>query len=68
MGYELSVFGERHSISYMLEGALEELDTALLHGHAHGMPHMPFSRSMTFGNSARGVDVADLVRRTREPL
>lgn len=47
---------------------LEELDTALLHGHAHGMPHMPFPKVMDLGNSIRGVDMADPVRHIREPF
>lgn len=65
-GYELSILGELHSISYSLEEAIDELDTALLHGHARGLPDG--MEIMDLGDGVWGVDMADLVRRARSAL
>lgn len=59
--YELPVLGERHSTSYTLEEAIEELDTAL--------PVMPaVVEVMDLGDGVWAVDMAGLVRRTRVAL
>lgn len=66
LGYELSILGERHSISYTLEEAKEELDIALLRGHLKGLPDT--TEVLALGEGVWGVDMADLVRRTRVAL
>ena len=66
LGYELSIRGERHSTSYTLEEAFEELDTALLRGHLKGMPDAV--EVLDLGGGVWGVDMADLVRRARAAL
>ena len=65
-GYELSILGERRALSYTLEEAIEELGTTLLRGHAYGMPDVV--EVMDLGDGVWGVDMADLVRRTRVAL
>lgn len=65
-GYELSILGELHSISYSLEEAIEELDTALLRGHIRGLPDG--LKVMNATDGVWGVDMADLVRRSRAAL
>lgn len=65
-GYELRILGELVSMSSSLEEALDELDTALLHGHAKGLPtEVP---TMEVSEGVRGVDMADLTRRARQAL
>lgn len=65
-GYEISILGERHSTSYTLEEALEGLDTALLRGHPKGLPDAV--GVLDLGGGVWGVDMADMVRRTRAAL
>lgn len=65
-GYELRILGELFSMSFSLEEALDELDTALLHGHAKGLPtEVP---TMEVSEGVWGVDMADLTRRARRVL
>lgn len=64
-GYELSICGEPHSISYTLEDAIEELNTALLRC-GRGFPDT--LEIMDIGDGVWGVDMADLVRRARVAL
>lgn len=66
LGYELSILGEVHSTSFLLEEAIEELDTALLHSHPKGLPDGLDVMPITDG--VWGVDMADLVRRSRAAL
>ena len=66
LGYELLILGERHSTSYTLEEVLEDLDTALLRGHLKGMPDAV--EVLDLGDGVWGVDMADLVHRTRVAL
>lgn len=66
LGYELSIMGETHSISFSLEEAIEELSTALLSGHAKGLPDDLEVMDITDG--VWGVNMADLVRRSRAAL
>lgn len=65
-GYELSILGELHSISFSLEEAIGELDTALLHGHAKGFPDGLEVMDVT--DNVWGINMADLVRRARAAL
>lgn len=65
-GYELSVLGDTQSISSSLEEAIEELDTALLHDHARGLPDA--LKIIPVTDYVWGVDMADLVRRARAAL
>lgn len=65
-GYELSILGELHSISFSLEEAIEELDMALLHGHAKGLPNGLEVMDVT--DHVWGINMDDLVRRTRAAL
>lgn len=65
-GYELSIRGDTQSVSSSLEEAIEELDTALLHNHARGLPDGLETIPVTDG--VWGVNMADLVRRARAAL
>ena len=65
-GYELRILGELHSISYSLEEAVEELDTALLNSHTRGLPDG--LKVMEVADGVWGVDMADLVRCSRAAL
>lgn len=55
-GYELSILGELHSISYTLEEAIEELNMALLLRRG-GLLHVV--EVMDLGDGVWGVDMAD---------
>lgn len=66
IGYELSILGELHSISFSLEDATQELNTAILRGPSRGFPDS--LEIMYLGGGVWGVDVADLARRTRAAL
>lgn len=65
-GYELSILGETYSTSYSLEEAVEELSTVLLHNHAKGLPDS--LEVMDIMDGVWGVNMADLVRRSRAAL
>lgn len=65
-GYELYILGERHSTSYTLEEAIQELDYALLSSKTRAMPKSVAVMEVTDG--VWGVDMADLARSTREAL
>ena len=65
-GYELSILGDTHSISFSLEEAIEELTTALLHDRAKCLPDGLEVMPITDG--VWGVNMADLVRRSRAAL
>lgn len=65
-GYELSILGKRDSTSYTLEESLKELNAALLRGHPKGMPDAV--EVLDLGGGVWGVDMADMVRRTRAAL
>lgn len=60
--YELSIFGELHSTSFSLEEATAELETALIHRYGRGTPDA--LEIMEIGDGVRGVDMADLARRS----
>lgn len=65
-GYELRILGELVSMSSSLEEALDELDTALLHGPAKGFPaEVP---TIEVSEGVWGVDMAELTRRARQAL
>lgn len=64
-GYELSILGEPHSISYTLEEAIMELAMALPR-HGQGLPAAV--EVMDLGDGVWAVDMADLVRRVRVVL
>jgi hypothetical protein len=65
-GYELYILGERHSTSYTLEDATQELTDALLGGRNRVMPESVSVLEVT--DSVWGVDMAELTRSTREAL
>lgn len=65
-GYELYILGERHSTSYTLEEATQELTDALLSSRNRAMPESVSVMEVT--DSVWGVDMADLARSTREAL
>lgn len=65
-GYELYILGERHSTSYTLEDALQEMNTTLLGGIRRHLPESVAVMEVTDG--VWGVDMVDLVRGTREVL
>ena len=65
-GYELYILGERHSTSYTLEEAIQELDEALLGSKTRATPKSVSVISIT--DTVWGVDMADLARSTREAL
>lgn len=65
-GYELYILGDRHSTSYTLEDAIQETNTALLGGIRRHLPESVTVMEVT--DVVWGVDMADLVRRTREVL
>lgn len=65
-GYELYILGERHSTSYTLEKAIQELNSVLLGSRNRAMPESVSVMEVTDG--VWGVDMADLARSTREAL
>lgn len=65
-GYELYILGGRHSTSYTLEDAIQEMNTTLLGGIRRHLPESVTVMEVT--DVVWGVDMADLVRRTREVL
>lgn len=65
-GYELYIYGERHSTSYTLEDAVQEMNTTLLGGIRRHLPESVAVMEVTDG--VWGVDMVDLVRGTREVL
>lgn len=65
-GYELQILGELVSMSSSLEEAIEELETALLHGHAKGLPDG--LEVIDLGDGIWGVDMTELARRARQAL
>ena len=65
-GYELYILGERHSTSYTLDDAIEDLDDALLGSRNRAMPESVPVMDVTDG--VWGVDMAELARSTREAL
>ena len=65
-GYELQILGELVSMSSSLEEAIEELETALLHNHAKGLPDG--LEVIDLGDGIWGVDMAELARRARQAL
>lgn len=65
-GYALSILGDTRSIRSSLDEAIEGLDSALLHGHGRGLPDN--LGVMPVKSGVWGVDMADLVRRTRAAL
>lgn len=62
-GCELSILGDAQSTSSSLAEAIEELDTALLHGHTGGIPDGHDFQPITDG--VWGVNMADPVRRAK---
>ena len=65
-GYELYILGERHSTSYTLEEAIEDLEDALLGSKTRAMPGSVSVMEITDG--VWGVDMAELARSRREAL
>lgn len=65
-GYELYVLGERHSTSYTLEEAIQELNSVLLGSRSRAMPESVSVMEVT--DTVWGVDMVDLARSTREAL
>lgn len=65
-GYELYILGERHSTSYTLEDAVQEMNTTLLGGIRRNLPKSLTVMEVTDG--VWGVDMVDLARGTREVL
>lgn len=66
VGYELSILGEPRAISFSLEDATRKLGAALFRGCGRGFPDA--LEIMCLGGGVWGVDMADLVRRTRAAL
>lgn len=65
-GYELYILGERHSTSYTLEEAVQELNSLLLGSRSRAMPESVSVMEVT--DTVWGVDMVDLARSTREAL
>lgn len=65
-GYELYILGERHSTSYTLEEATQELNSVLLGSRNRAMPKSVSVISIT--DTVWGVDMAELTRSAREAL
>lgn len=65
-GYELYILGDRHSTSYTLEDAIQEMNTTLLGGIRRHLPESVEVMEVTDG--VWGVDMVDLSRSTREAL
>lgn len=65
-GYEVSVQGELHAVSLSLEGAVSELELIVLGNFRQGLPRS--LKMMYVSDGVWGVNMADLVRRSREGL
>lgn len=65
-GYEVSVLGELHTISYSLGDATSELELEILGSFRQGLPKS--LEMMYVSDGVWGVDMADLVRRSRAAL
>lgn len=65
-GYEVSVPGELHAVSPSLEGAVSELELRVLGNFRQGLPKS--LKMMYVSDGVWGVDMADLVRRSRAEL
>ena len=65
-GYEISVLGELHTISPSLEDAISELELEILESFRRGLPKS--LEMMYVSDCVWGVDMADLVRRSRAVL
>ena len=65
-GYEVSVLGEVHTISPSLEDAISELELEVLGSFRKGLPKS--LEMMYISDCVWGVDMADLVRRSRAVL
>ena len=65
-GYEVSVLGELHTISYSLKDAISELELEILGSFRQGLPKS--LEMMCVSDGVWGVDMVDLVRRSRMAL
>lgn len=65
-GYEVSVLGELHTVSYSLQDAVSELELEILGCFRRGLPES--LEMMYVSDGVWGVDMADLVRRARVAL
>ena len=65
-GYEVSVLGELHTTSYSLGDAVSELELEVLGSFRQGLPKS--LEIMHVSDGVWGVDMADLVRRSRAAL
>lgn len=65
-GYEVSVLGETHTIEYSLEDAVSELELEVLGSFRQGLPKS--LEMMSVPDGVWGVNMADLVRRSRAAL
>ena len=65
-GYEVSVLGELHTISYSLGDAISELELEILKNFRQGLPKS--LKMMYVSDGVWGVDMADLVRRSQAAL
>lgn len=65
-GYEVSVLGELHTISSSLEDAFSELELEILGSFRQELPKS--LEMMYVSDGVWGVDMADLVRRSRMAL
>lgn len=65
-GYEVSVQGELHTISYSLGDAISELELEILKNFRQGLPKS--LKMMYVSDGVWGVDMADLVRRSQAAL
>ena len=65
-GYEVSALGELHTISFSLEDAISELELEILGSFRQELPKS--LEMMYVSNGVWGVNMADLVRRSRMAL
>lgn len=65
-GYEVSVLGGLHTISDSLEDAISELELEVLGSFRRGLPKS--LEMMYVSDGVWGVNMADLVRRSRAAL
>ena len=65
-GYEVSVLGKFHTISDSLEDATSELELEILGNFRQGLPKS--LKMMYVSDCVWGVNMADLVRRSRAAL
>lgn len=66
LGYEVSVLGEAHTTEYSLEEAISELELEVLGSFRQGLPRS--LEMMYVSDGVWGVNMADLVRRSRTAL